>query len=113
MDFAVYIDRAWDFNNTYHQNYKDVLDYLENSVVKANGYVIAIMNDRVLNHKSGSRYELIKVIRDNISTGKETPNIIPIVMQDSITELIRKDMDLSMLSMWNILYLEGLDINTQ
>ena len=52
LDFAVYIDRAWDFNSTYHQNYKDALDFLENSVVKANGYVIAIMNERVLNPNS-------------------------------------------------------------
>lgn len=38
-DFSVYIDRAWDFNNSYHQNYKDALEFLEDSVVKANGYV--------------------------------------------------------------------------
>ena len=26
-DFSVYIDRAWDFNSAYHQNYMDALDY--------------------------------------------------------------------------------------
>lgn len=113
LDFAVYIDRAWDFNSIYNQNYKDALDYLENSVVKANGYVIAIMNERILNPNSGSRYELIKAIRDNKTTGKDTPNIIPIVTQDSIVSLIQKDMDLSPLSMCNIQSIDGLDKNNQ
>ena len=113
LDFAVYIDRAWDFNSTYNQNYKDALDYLENSVVKANGYVIAIMNERVLNPISGSRYELIKAMRDNKSIGKEAPNIIPIATQDSVVELIQKDNDLSPLSMCNIQSIDGLDKEKQ
>lgn len=113
LDFAVYIDRAWDFNSTYHQNYKDALDFLENSVVKANGYVIAIMNERVLNPNSGSRYELIKAIRDNKTTGKVTPNIIPIATQDSIVELIRLDGELSSLVGCNIQSIDGLDKEKQ
>ena len=113
LDFAVYIDRAWDFNSTYHQNYKDALDFLENSVVKANGYVIAIMNERVLNPNSGSRYELIKAIRDNKTTGKVTPNIIPIATQDSIVELIRQDGELSSLVGCNIQSIDGLDKEKQ
>lgn len=94
LDFAVYIDRAWDFNNTCQQNYTDALDYLENSIVKANGYVIAIMNYRVLNPNSGSRYELIKAIRYNRSIGKGIPNVIPIATQESFVELIQEDKDL-------------------
>lgn len=113
LDFAVYIDRAWDFNITYHQNYKDALDFLENSVVKANGYVIAILNERVLNPNSGSRYELIKAIRDNKTTGKVTPNIIPIATQDSIVELIRQDGELSSLVGCNIQSIDGLDKEKQ
>lgn len=113
LDFAVYIDRAWDFNSTYNQNYKDALDYLENSIVKANGYVIAIMNDRVLNPNSGSRYELIKAIRDNRSIGKGIPNVIPIATQDPVVELIQKDNDLSPLSMCNIQSIDGLDKESQ
>lgn len=113
LDFAVYIDRAWDFNNTYQQNYTDALAYLENSVVKANGYVIAIMNERVLNPNSGSRYELIKAMRDNKSIGKEAPNIIPITTQESIVELIQEDKDLSPLVMCNIQFVDGLDKNNQ
>lgn len=113
LDFAVYIDRAWDFNSTYNQNYKDAIDYLENSVVKANGYVIAIMNERVLNPNSGSRYELIKAMRDNKSIGKEAPNIIPIVTQDSFVELIQKDNDLSPLSLCNVQSIGELDKKRQ
>ena len=113
LDFAVYIDRAWDFKSAYHQNYKDALDFLENSVVKANGYVVEIMNERVLNPSSGSRYELIKAMRDNKSIGKEAPNIIPIVTQDSVVELIQKDNDLSPLSMCNIQSIDGLDKEKQ
>lgn len=113
LDFAVYIDRAWDFNSTYHQNYKDALDFLENSVVKANGYVIAIMNERVLNPNSGPRYELIKAIRDNKTTGKVTPNIIPIATQDSIVEFIRQDGELSSLVGCNIQSIDGLDKEKQ
>lgn len=112
-DFAVYIDRAWDFNNTYHQNYMDALNYLKNSVVKANGYVIAIMNERVLNPSSGSRYELIKAMRDNKSIGKEAPNIIPIATQDSVVELIQKDNDLSPLSLCSVQSIDGLDKDQQ
>ena len=113
LDFAVYIDRAWDFNSTYNQNYKDALDYLENSLVKANGYVIAIMNERVLNPSSGSRYELIKAIRDNRSIGKGTPNVIPIATQESVVEIIQEDKDLSSLSMCNIQSIDGLDKDHQ
>lgn len=113
MDFSVYIDRAWDFNHVYHQSYRDALDYLENSVVKANGYVIAIMNQRILLPYSSSRYELIKAIRDNNSVGKDTPNIIPFVMQESLKDLIRKDPDLSPLTRCDIQSIEGLDINGQ
>ena len=113
LDFAVYIDRAWDFNSTYHQNYKDALDYLENSVVKANGFVIAIMNERVLNPNSGSRYELIKAIRDNKSIGKEAPNIISFTTQGSVVDHIQRDKELSSLSMCNIQSIEGLDKEKQ
>ena len=113
LDFAVYIDRAWDFNSTYHQNYKDALDYLENSVVKANGFVIAIMNESVLNPNSGSRYELIKAIRDNKSIGKEAPNIISFTTQGSVVDHIQRDKELSSLSMCNIQSIEGLDKEKQ
>ena len=68
-DNHFFVSSSWDFNSIYNQNYKDALDYLENSVVKANGYVIAIMNERILNPNSGSRYELIKAIRDNKTAG--------------------------------------------
>lgn len=113
LDFAVYIDRAWDFNSLYHQNYKDTLDYLENSVVRANGYVIAIMNERVLNPNSGSRHELIKAIRDNRSIGKGTPNVIPIATQESVVEFIQEDKELSPLSMCNVQSIDGLDKEDQ
>ena len=113
LDFAVYIDRAWDFSSSYHQNYKDALDYLENSVVKANGYVVAIMNERVLNPNSGSRYELLKAMHDNKSIGKETPNIIPFATQDSVVGLIQGNKELASLSMCNIQSIDGLDIDRQ
>ena len=82
-------------------------------MVKTNGYVIAIMNERVLNPNSGSRYELIKAIRDNKTTGKVTPNIIPIATQDSIVELIRQDGELSSLVGCNIQSIDGLDKEKQ
>lgn len=109
-DFSVYIDTFWDFNNTYHQNYKDALDFLEDSVVKTNGYVIAIMNERILNPNSSSRYELTKAIRDNRSLGKKAPNIIPFACQEALIGLITKDEALSPLSMCNIQRLNGNDI---
>lgn len=113
LDFAVYIDRAWDFSSSYHQNYKDALDYLENSVVKANGYVVAIMNERVLNANSASRYELLKAMHDNKSIGKETPNIIPFATQDTVVCLIQGDKELASLLMCNIQSIEGLNIDRQ
>ena len=101
------------FDYLYHQNYKDALDYLENSVVKANGYVVAIMNERVLNPYSGSRYELLKAMHDNKSIGKETPNIIPFATQDTVVGLIQGDKELASLSMCNIQSVDGLDIDRQ
>lgn len=112
-DFDVYIDRAWDFNSAYHQNYMDALDYLENSVVKANGYVIAILNERILNSISGSRFELLKAMRDNRSTGKKAPNIIPFTTQASVEELIQRDKELAQLSSCNIQSVDGLEIDKQ
>ena len=109
-DFSVYIDKAWDFNSPYHQNYKDALDFLEDSVVKTNGYVVAIMNERILNPNSSSRYELTKAISDNRSLGKSAPNIIPFVPQKALIDLITKDEALSPLSMCNIQELKGTDI---
>lgn len=112
-DFSVYIDRAWDFSSSYHQNYKDALDFLEDSVVKTNGYVIAIMNERILNPDSGSRYELTKAIRDNRSQRKSTPNIIPFVTQESLVSLIANDKELAMLANCNIQTLKGNNLELQ
>lgn len=108
-DFSVYIDTFWDFNNNYHQNYDDALRFLEDSVVKTNGYVVAIMNERILSESSSSRYEITKAIHDNKSLGKEAPNIIPFVTQDSILHLIEKDEELSPLVACNIQSLECVD----
>ena len=109
-DFSVYIDKAWDFKSPYHQNYKDALDFLEDSVINTNGYVIAIMNERILNPNSSSRYELTKAIRDNRSLGKSAPNIIPFASQEALVDLIAKDEALSPLLMCNIQKLNGTDI---
>lgn len=109
-DFSVYIDRAWDFNSAYNQNYKDALDFLEDSVVKTNGYVIAIMNERILNPNSGSRYELTKAIQDNRSLGKNAPNIIPFVMQGPLKDNIAKDKELSSLIECQIQIIDGCTI---
>lgn len=105
-DFSVYIDTLWDFSKDYHQNYTDALRFLEDSVVKTNGYVVAIMNERILSGSSSSRYEITKAIHDNKSLGKEAPNIIPFVTQDSLLHLIEKDEELSPLAACNIQSLE-------
>lgn len=112
-DFSVYIDRAWDFNSAYHQNYMDALDFLEDSVVKTNGYIVAIMNERILNPNSGSRYELTKAIRDNRNIGKTAPNIIPFATQESLVNLIAEDEELAPLTMCNIQKLNGTDVEEQ
>lgn len=112
-DFSVYIDRAWDFKSSYNQNYKDAVDFLENSVAKSNGYVVAIVNERVLNSNSCSRHELIKALRDNKSTGKDSFNIIPFVTKEFIVEQLGKDNDLKSLVSCGIQYLEGNDREKQ
>ena len=112
-DFSVYIDTFWDFNNEYHQDYKDALVFLEDSVVKANGYVVAIINERILNPSSCSRYELVKAIRDNKSLGKNNPNVIPFVTRRSVINQIETDGELKHLKDCNIQSLEGLDVNKQ
>lgn len=112
-DFSVYIDRAWDFKSSYNQNYKDAVDFLENSVAKSNGYVVAIVNERVLNSNSCSRHELIKALRDNKSTGKDSFNIIPFVTKEFIVEQLVKDNELKALVSCGIQYLEGNDREKQ
>lgn len=112
-DFSVYIDRAWDFKSSYNQNYKDAVDFLVNSVAKSNGYVVAIVNERVLNSNSCSRHELIKALRDNKSTGKDSFNIIPFVTKEFIVEQLGKDNDLKALVNCGIQYLEGNDREKQ
>lgn len=112
-DFSVYIDRAWNFKSSYNQNYKDAVDFLENSVTKSNGYVVAIVNERVLNSNSCSRHELIKALRDNKSTGKDSFNIIPFVTKEFIVEQLGKDNDLKSLVNCGIQYLEGNDRGKQ
>ena len=112
-DFSVYIDTFWDFNNTYHQNYNDALEFLEDSVVKMNGYVLAIMNKRILNSNSCSRYEITKAMRDSRSLGKNTPNIIPFTHQESLVDLIVKDEELAPLEHCNIQILKGNNLEQQ
>ncbi len=112
-DFSVYIDRAWNFKSSYNQNYKDAVDFLENSVAKSNGYVVAIVNERVLNSNSCSRHELIKALRDNKSTGKDSFNIIPFVTKEFIVEQLGKDNELKALVNCGIQYLEGNDREKQ
>lgn len=106
-DFSVYIDKAWDFSKAYHQDYKETLNALEDTVVKTNGYVIAILNDRVLSSYSCSRHELTRAIRDNKNFEKVAPNIIPFVSQKSLIDLIAQDGELSPLAMCNIQSIEG------
>ena len=112
-DFSVYIDRAYDSKNAYHQKYSDTLRFLEDSVAKTNGYVFAIMNERILNHHSGSRYELTKVIHDSKKLGKNNLNIIPFVTRSVLEKSIEKDKELHPLTACNIGSLEGLDENSQ
>lgn len=113
LDFSTYIDMAWDFENKYQQDYMDALAFLEDAAVKANGYVVAIMNERILNYGSTARYELLKAIQDNKSVGKETPNIIPFTTQHSVVESIKNDEYLAPLLKCNILSIEGLDMDRQ
>lgn len=106
-DFAVYIDRLWKSTDSYTQNYADALEFLK-STVNA-GYVISIMNERILNPSSSSRFELIKAMRDNRSIGKRTPNIIPFVTHKRIIPSIQEDEYLCSLYECNIQSLEGLN----
>lgn len=112
-DFSVYIDRAYDSKNAYHQKYSDTLRFLEDSVAKTNGYVVAIMNERILNHGSGSRFELTKVMHDSKKMGKNNLNIIPFVTRRGLEKSIKKDKELHPLIDCNIDSLEGLDENSQ
>lgn len=112
-DFSVYIDRAWDSKNAYQQKYSDTIHFLEDSVAKTNGYVVAIMNERILNHRSGSRYELTKVIQDSKKVGKKNLNIIPFVTRSVLEKSIGNDKELHPLIACNISSLEGLDDNSR
>lgn len=112
-DFSVYIDMYWDFNKDCHQKYEDALNFLHNSVVQSDGYVLSIMNENILNYQSGSRYELVKAIQDNKSIGKSIPNIIPFVSKDMMIDKIRNDCELHPLVECDIQSIEGFDIERQ
>lgn len=106
-DFSVYIDRLWDTTGNYNQDYEDTLKFLGSTVNQ--GYVISIMNSRILDPYSSSRLELIKAISENRSAGKTTPNIIPFVTHNCIIKAIQQDHELKPLAECAIQCLE--DIN--
>ena len=109
LDFSVYIDRAWDFSQPYNQKYSDTINYLTDSVIKTNGYVVAIMNKRILSPSSCCRFELKKAIHDNISIGRRIPNIIPFATAPSVMKAISEDSEIKMLTECNIMNLGKFD----
>lgn len=106
LDFSVYIDRLWDFSQPYKQKYCDTIHHLTDSVIRTNGYVVAIMNKKILTPTSSSRYELKKAIHENISTCSKTPNIIPFTTDASVISAISEDAEINILTECNIKNLE-------
>jgi len=110
-DFSVYIDKFWAPEEVYDQNYTDTLGFLSDSI--KDGYVLSIMSERILQHTSSSRYELIKAIDKNKSLRSGLPNIIPFVISDDILEYVLKDEKLSALGQCGIQSLAGLSLEQQ
>ena len=105
-DFNLYIDKYWDCDEEYNQDYGDTLDFLGTAAKK--GYIIALMNRSILNFDSGSRFELLSAIDDNERDGKDVPNIIPFVTDNALADDVSADEDLRILSRCGIHSLEGI-----
>lgn len=105
-DFNLYIDRYWDSEEEYTQDYGDTLDFLGKA--SREGYIIALINHSILNFDSGSRFELLSAIDNNERDGKDVPSIIPFVTDDALAHSISLDEDLVPLSRCGIHSLEGI-----
>jgi hypothetical protein len=110
-DFAVYVDMLWKPDSDYNQDYSDSLKFLKDAV--KNGFVVSIMNHRIMNPFSSSRYELIQSIRTNRSSRSGLPNIIPFAVNESLIEAVSEDGWLSELAQCGIESLDGMSRDQQ
>jgi hypothetical protein len=110
-DFTVYIDAFWKPGAEYNQNYIDTINFLKEAA--SGGFVVSIMNHRIMNHNSTSRYELIRAIKENRSTRNGTPNVIPFSVNEHLIKAVYADEKLSELEQCGIENIDGLDIRQQ
>ena len=84
------------------------LDRIENELLNAvnNGYVIALLNDRILNPKSYMRYEVITALHKGIHPEQ---SIIPVIMDSLSQKKLSDDVELESLCHINPIDSSGLD----
>ncbi len=113
-DFSVYIDRFWDSFHGYKQNYGDAVRFIDNLTDNNNGYMIAIMGERILNrHSSSSRYEIVRAINNFNNHREGKLNVIPFVTKGELIESIENDREICQLLENGIQSLGNLDIESQ
>ena len=110
-DFAVYIDAYWKPGAVYEQNYIDSIKFLKEAA--QGGFVVSIMNHRIMNPHSTARYELLRSIEVNKSSRSGMPNVLPFSVNEALIEAVSKDSRLSPLAQCGIESIDGMDIDQQ
>ena len=96
FDFQIFVDM--DLLRPGDDYLKTVISSLDSAA--ANGYIIALMNDRILAAGSGSRHEIRRALKYDRKNG--TKSIIPFVTTKGLVESISHDEELGILKGYDI-----------
>ena len=110
-DFAVYIDAYWKPGAEYKQNYIDSIKFLKDAA--HGGFVVSIMNHRIMNPHSTARYELIRSIEVNRGSRSGKPNVLPFSVNEAVIEAVAEDSRLSELAQCGIENIDGMEMDQQ
>ena len=102
FDFQMFVDM--DLLRPGDDYLKTVISSLDSAA--ANGFIIALMNDRVLAAGSGSRHEIRRALNYDRKNG--TKSIIPFVATKGLVESISHDEELEILNGYDICDISGM-----
>lgn len=111
-DFSVFMDMLWDYTQPYRQDYaNETIRQLDSSAM--DGFVIAFVNERVLNSPNnvpGScRYELIRAIEKGNAQKISKPNTIVFANNENVLKQLSADVKLAPLLNGEVRSLENIE----
>lgn len=111
-DFSVFMDMLWDYTQPYLQDYaNETIKQLDSSAM--DGFVIAFVNERVLNSPNnvpGScRYELIRAIEKGKTQNISKPNTIVFTNNENVLKQLSADVKLAPLLNGEVHSLENIE----